>query len=972
MKTGLPPMAGTTEGPSSIMTDASAPGAATLFRRLRWPLASLAVLFAAYSAVGFLLVPRLARGAIEDHVTDTLHRRVAMGEIAFNPYTLVAEVKDFALSEADGTPIVRFGSLFVNASAASLFSGAWTFDEIRLDKPDIRIDVDPQGTVNLAKLIPPDDEPDAPPPSVRIGTLAVTGGRVGFTDRSRPHPFSTTISPIRFTLNDFETTQDHSNAYRFEGTTLAGETLSWSGSFTVQPLGSRGTFSVAGLKSGTVAAYLHDLLPFEVPTGTIGLKGDYDAVLGDKIALKVRLPAIDVKDVVILPRGGDPKAPWITVPAASVADVALSLTDRTVTVGTVKISAPKASIRREADGSINLMRLMPAEGAPPSSEAAEAPWTISLGTLAVENADIDAEDAAVTPAVKLKLAPVSVSVTGYSTAPDASLKIDGTAGIGPGRVSVAGDVALSPLSAKVTVGADGLDMTVGQPYLKSLTPVVMTSGHLSGSTKVAWRAEPAKGQPALAVAGNVTVTDFAMHDGSGRPGFLAWKRLDVKGIDFSQSPDRLIIDLIEARALQNEVVIGADRSVNLTKVMTPGAPPPVIAGERLAKAAAKSSMPIRIREFRVTGGRTNFADLSIEPNFAATIFDLGGSIKGLSSAPNARATLALSGKVDRYAPVEIAGTLNLLSAETFADVEMKFRNIELTTFNPYSGKYAGYNIAKGKLNTEMHYRVEDRKLDAKHHVVLDQLEFGEATGSKEAVPLPVRLAVSLLKDRRGVIDLDLPVTGSLDDPQFSVAPVVWQALRNVLAKIVTAPFALLGSLFGGGPEISYVDFAAGSAVLPPDQAEKLAKLAKGLAERPQLRLDVPLGAVSDADGKALADGAFDAALAPFLAKEDATPEGRREALAGLYKAQFGDGPDYPETADGADKTAERTAFLENALRPRFAATPAAAEALGRARAEAVQAAILSNTEVAPERVFLSTGGPAKPAPSGARLELRLE
>jgi hypothetical protein len=322
--------------------------------------------------------------------------------------------------------------------------------------------------------------------------------------------------------------------------------------------------------------------------------------------------------------------------------------------------------------------------------------------------------------------------------------------------------------------------------------------------------------------------------------------------------------------------------------------------------------------------------------------------------------------------VEISGTLNLLSAQTFSDVDMKFRNIELTTFNPYSGKYAGYNIAKGKLTTEMHYKVEDRKLDAQHHIVLDQLEFGEATGSKDAVPLPVRLAVALLKDRDGVIKLDLPVTGSLDDPQFRIGPVVWQMVRNLLGKIVTAPFALLGSLFGGGEEISHVDFAAGSAALAPAEADKLTHLSKALAERPQLRLDIPLGAVSDADGKALAEAAFQAALAPYMEKREDTPEDRRKALAALYKAQFGDGPSYPETAEGEDKTAQRIAFLENALRPRFEASPAARDALGRARAEAVQAAILSNPEVSPERVFLSAGGATKAETSGARLDLSLK
>src|SRR5262249_42265762 len=160
----------------------------------------------------------------------------------------------------------------------------------------------------------------------------------------------------------------------------------------------------------------------------------------------------------------------------------------------------------------------------------------------------------------------------------------------------------------------------------------------------------------------------------------------------------------------------------------------------------------------------------------------------LSSDPNSRAQVKLTGSVDQFSPVDISGTLNLLSTALYTDIGLSFRNMELTTFNPYSGKYAGYDIAKGKLTTELHYKVENRKLDAQHHVVLDQLEFGGATNSKDAVPLPVRLAVALLKDRNGVIDLNLPVGGSLDDPQFRLGPIIWKVVLNTLEKIVTAPF----------------------------------------------------------------------------------------------------------------------------------------------------------------------------------------
>jgi len=334
--------------------------------------------------------------------------------------------------------------------------------------------------------------------------------------------------------------------------------------------------------------------------------------------------------------------------------------------------------------------------------------------------------------------------------------------------------------------------------------------------------------------------------------------------------------------------------------------------------------------------------------------------------------------VDRYAPVDITGRVNLLSAALFTDLAANFHNMELTTFNPYSGKYAGYSISKGKLTTELHYKVENRKLDAQHHIVLDQLEFGSATESKYKVPLPIRLAAALLKDRHGIIDINLPVSGSLDDPEFRVGPIVWKAFVGLMEKAVTAPFHLLGSLFGRGEEIAFVDFTPGSATLTAEQKDKLATLAKGLTERPQLRLDIPLRTLSAADDGALTRVQLDAALAALLPSADATAvvtqEQRLTALTQLYQKQFSGAPVFPPAGSPeADTVGPHIAFLEKELQSRLTPTADQRVQLARSRADVVQAAILANTEISPERVFLADRDSGKTAvPGNVRMEFRLE
>jgi hypothetical protein len=965
-------------------------------RRYRWPLACVVLLLASYTAAGFFLVPYLARSAIENYVQHDLGRHVAVAKLTFNPFTLTAEVTGFVLTEADGAPIASFGLLRVNAQVSSIVNRAWTFKEIRLDHADLRVLVNADGTLNLAKLLPPAPASQSRPaavPAIRIETLAVHDGRVGLEDRTRARPFATTLMPIEFTLTDFRTAPNFQNAYSFEGSTLAGERLTWSGQFSVQPLGSAGRFAIRDFKAATIAAYLQDALPFDLPSGVLDLEGEYRVALADKFGLTVDLPTLKLRDVALAPRGAAAGAPWISLPMVEISHTSLSLADRKLAVERIQLDGAKLSVWREPDGQLNLLQLfgMRAPSAPtvsttpsvaPAAAAATPGWSLGVATLDVRAASIEAEDRMVQPAVKLVLAPVALTVSGYSSEPGSTLKVDAKLTVGgTGNIAAHGELKLAPMTANVAIDVSDFELPPFQPYVASATAMELTSGRLSTKGKFDFAAEPAKGTPSLRFSGDVTVADLATRDTASRQDFVKWQSLRLTGIDYRTGPDSLTIARIDALKPYGRVIVTADQTLNAVAIIKPEHPPQSAAPPQPAADAAKAPagtppMPMRIGTVRITDGSANFADYSVQPNFAAGILALNGTVTGLSSDPNSRADVKLAGNVDRFAPVDITGRVNLLSAAVYTDIALNFRNMELTTFNPYSGKYAGYNISKGKLTTELRYKVEDRKLDAQHHIVLDQLEFGAATDSKDAVPLPVRLAVSLLKDRNGVIDLNLPVTGSLDDPQFRIGPIVWQAFVNLLSKIVTAPFALLGSLFGSGEELAFVDFNAGSAVLPADQQEKIAKLSMALAERPQLKLDIPLQTLAAADDAALSRAAFDAALMPLLPAGgvSATPPQRLAALAQLYQQQMGMMPEYPMTeSPNADPTATEVAFLEEALRPRFVATQAHRDGLARARADAVQAAVLGNSEIVPERVFLTERQSGKDSAAGvARMELSLQ
>ena len=942
----------------------------------RLALGIAAALIVVYALVGFFWIPHLLRTNAQSYVADELDRSLTLGDVSFNPFTFRLAVRDAALSEKSGDAIASFTQLIVNAELASIWQRAVVLKEVQLDAPDVNLVVERDGSINLARLTPAKAEPEpaadetAALPRIHIGRLAVNGGRVDFEDRTRPAPFTATLSPIRFALEDFRTDLNHENAYQFAARSSAGETLDWSGNFTAQPLGSSGKFAVGQVRAQTIRNYLQSQSPVRFVEGVLSLTGTYRLALHPTLVLDVGLPDVTFENLVMAEQLEG--QPFATVPKIHVAGTQFSSGTRSVRVDSVAIDGARVQARREADGSLSVARFAK------SSEAAEAPsdapWHWAVGEIRVADAALDLEDRAVSPAVQLNLAPIGLTVAGLSGEPGAKVNVTADIGLG-GKplLKSTGDVQLTPLTAALALDLNAFDLSILQPYVAEATNLSVRSGRLSVKGDLSAAAEEGAA-PTMRFKGDVQVADLHTIAGPEKDDLVKWRNLAVTGIDLSHNPDRLTIERIAARQPYARVIIRQDQTLNVAAALKADASDK--AEPETQPATPSKPTPLRIKTITVTGGSALFADYSITPSFATGIVDLEGTISGLSSQRDSRAKVQLKGKVDRYAPVDITGDVNLLSAAKYSDVALNFRNMELTTFNPYSGKFAGYNISKGKLSTELRYKIDDRKLDAQHHIVVDNLEFGDKTDSKDAAPIPIKLAVALLKDRQGVIDLELPVSGSLDDPKFRLGPIIWKALLGLLTKIATAPFAAIGALFGGGDELAYVDFQAGSAELAANQMEQLNKLATALAERPQLRLDVPVTLLAEPDSKAIATANLYARVPPLPELSDeAALRKRLTQLEALYKTSMKVAPEYPAETQ-TDKTIDwnaRTSWIETRLLEGLQPDQPTLDALGRQRAQAVQAAVLANTAVSPERLFITTERSASLATDGrVRMELKLE
>ncbi len=952
--------------------------------------AILVLLFAAYTLFGFFGMPRLLRSQATDFVAKNYGRSLEIGEIRFNPFTLVLRIRDLSFPDAEGQPLVGFGALLVNLNASSIFRMAPSFAAIELDQPFTSVVVRKDGSVNLADFARPfateptaEAEPDEPL-RVAIDRLRVTAGRIDFEDRARPSVFRTRLAPITFELRDFATTGEAGNTYSLRAASVNDERFAWDGAFQTTPFTSSGSFSISNLRATTLWSYLSDALPFELTHGLINLDGGYEFAARES-GLKLSVKDVTATELALRAHGQSQDD--VTLAQLKITNTRFDLRGRRVDVEKLGVSGAAVRAQRDAQGKINLLALS-GEPAPESAaqEAAAAPsvWVLSAPDIAIEGT-VDVEDALVTPAATFKLAPLEVKLGGYSNAPGTRVQIDANVGIdGSARFAAKGEVVPDTSAVAVHVDLSDFKLPSIQPYLGAYTQMTLSSGTLGAGLDIKMSETGA-----TTVAGNLDVGKLRTLDNALRQEFITWDRLKVTGIDYRSEPERLHIASITANTPYARLIIAPDQSTNVSKILSAsGSAPPIQTVQTDGKPAAATPPPLRmsIGTVRVVNGAANFADFWIQPNYAVNLQNMNGSILGLSSDPKSRAKVDFEGTVDKYAPAKIAGEINLLSAALYTDLKVNFRGVEMTSVTPYSGRFAGYKIEKGKLSIDVAYLVENRTLQAKQKFVIDQLELGERVESADAVHLPLKLAVALLKDRNGVIDIDLPMSGSLDDPQFRMGPLIWKAFLGLITKAATAPFALLGSLFGGGEEMNLIEFDAGTSTLDAAAQERLGSISKALTERPGLQLEVPTTYSPELDREAIAARRLEGLLRTLPKSNEvalADPAQRFELLVTQYQADYGAKTPLPPAAlaVNAVRKSERdpsgfaaaNTEMEQAIAQKHQVEDTDLEQLGQARARAIQDVLLGSGTLDAARVFVMGANPS--APTGnkkVRVELSLK
>ena len=545
-------------------------------------------------------------------------------------------------------------------------------------------------------------------------------------------------------------------------------------------------------------------------------------------------------------------ASLVTLAALTLDNIGLDMNARAVNIGALQLAAPDIKVRREENGDIDLLKLFPPKDEPPS-----APWLVGVKQVEISGGAVALDDRALGLAPALKGIRIKLGDVTSNFARPVAFDI-ATAIVSGGTLSARGRAAPGG-AVEAEINGAAIALAPLQTFVARQANVVLASGEMA----FAGRLKTSGAKAALSYQGSAGINNLKINDPAGVL-LAGWKSLATTTLRVQTAPTQIEIDTLHWQTPAGKFAIAADRTTNFRRALktngekTAATPAPTTAAAAAtppatSEPAGKDAFALQIRRVEIKDGALDFSDETIGGGFATGIQEFNGTINGISTDRSTRSQLAIEGRVDEFGFVRVSGSLNPFQPRDRTNVRLEFRNLDMPKVTPYAVRFAGYKVASGRMSLDLNYSVRNNLIEGNHRVLLDQFTLGEQVDSPGAMSLPLRLAIAILKDDDGKIDLAVPISGNLDDPKFDYGGVIRQAIFNILTSIVTAPFKLIGSLFGGGQgeEISQIAFDPGSARLLPPEREKLSRIVQALGKRPELKLQVPARYDIELDTRAL-------------------------------------------------------------------------------------------------------------------------
>ncbi len=834
----------------------------------------------------------------------------------------------------------------------------------------------------LASLLAPAPEQTPPasaePVLVTIGKLSVEQGRLSYRDsRKQSSPGwvpPLTLDKLALHLPGFSSAEGVLNPYRLSATVNEKSPLKAEGEFDMMSGAGKGNLSLGKVAIAPFAPLWAPYLDVKLAKGEASAEISYQIAEGKQgLGWQLSKGKLTLNDWQLQRRKGGEFARFKQL---ALTGITLDGSKQALQIDRVTLKAPAVSAMLDANQQLDLATLLILQPPVKTSKAAKPaapakPWRWSLKQTRIEQGQLKLTESSSGKPLLRELSALTLALgpLGSQSGQSSPLTLSGALN-NQAKLDFDGDLALAPFSLNGEIKQQGLPLSWAQPYLQDLLRISVRDGQLASRTKLALATDAKGALSKLELSGGLDIDRLNVLDRADNQRLLQIEQLQLSGLHYDGISQQVKIDDILLRKPFARIEINEDRVTNVQQLLLPQ--------PATAKPASSGPAPrVSIAQVRTEQGNLRFADRSLSPEFVVDIASLSGQSRHISNIPGQRSELAFNGKVDRYAPVTIRGGTNLLIEQPVLDVAVTFNNLELTTFTPYSSTYAGYAIDKGQLSMKLNYQLHGNRLEGDNDITIKKLQLGEKVKSEQAKDLPLGLAVALLSDANGVIQMNLKVKGNLDQPDFSLGNIFWDVLGNTLRKAVTSPFSLLASLAGGSEDLDELPFLPGEPDLTPTQQEKLTKLAQALKDRPKLSMNIR-GKVNFNEERPILQRQK---LERVLAKITGNPvdldlleqdPAMQSALAEAYEARFNE--DLGDLADRLKLDEASPALRAQAvilLRDQQLITAKSLRNLAMRRAQNTKEFLVDRQGIAPERLFV-LDSQVKEADKEAKVVLTLD
>ena len=869
---------------------------------IKWAFILVSSFLLLYGLVGTFILPMILKSKLPDIIQQQTGRKALISNVQFQPFKLTLSMQGVQIQEPNGQPFIAFDNFYIKIGLAqSIKQAALIVDEVILKKPLVHIARQKNGTFNFQGLLKPTAENktsvDHQIFPVIFTKIVLSEGKLDWEDASSNVPVREELNPINITIQNLTTYTDKQAIVGLSLTLKSGGELAWQGNLKLNPLSSEGHISFIKAKLMTLASLASlESMPFELD-GSELLDADYKlSYIENDLELQISKASVEVHDLQLLEKkqkkallkipvvaskgiqfdlkkqivGIDSflvnelqfsekneKEALVKIPVVKSTGILLDLKKQIIGIDSVTANNGKLEAWLNSDGNINYQAMFSDSNTVANSNAVtvknnqdvkNTPWAVTIKSIAVNNFGLDFQDKTVKKPVAVSFNPINFKLNDYSNSSGAKLPVDLLVGINnKGSMKLSGDTVIEPFSTRLNIKIENIDLENYQPYYDKWVRLDVIDGALNidGDLSVA---KLEQDKPDVQFKGNIGIDNLLTRDQKRNKDFVKWDKLTLTDLAI----DRLTNNYTATTLLINKpyarVTIRKDKTVNFNDIVigdkTESAKS-IQEKHDTKKQADKDKPFFKLNNVQIVDGASDFSDLSLILPFAAQIKSLDGGLTGISSDKKSKIKVSMQGNAYDLAPVDIKGEISPMQG--IYHIDINFKGMPMPLVSPYMVQFAGYKVEKGKMTLGLQYNIVNRELIASNNLLIDQFELGDKVENPNAVSLPLKLAVALLKDANGKIKIDVPITGSLDDPKFSLSAIVTDALFNVLSKVVTAPFRALGSLFGSEKEMSTVSFSAGSSALNKQQQKKLNSLADELNKRPALNLDIKGAAFQEQD-----------------------------------------------------------------------------------------------------------------------------